>query len=276
MSKDTATWESRDGAGDRGKRVWLTKIMSKNPAFQFYPSDWQRDLDDHPLEIEGAWIRICSRLYWTEGTATKTLEEWSRILRKNRKKTQVILHYLADKQIADLLNQNGNITITCRRMVRDANIRRIRKEAGIKGGNPILMGEKSDEVCLTKSEAKRKQTVKQSSTPSSSIFKDTNTLVVSGANNGCPHQEIISLYHDILPILPRVRQWTPKRQKMLKARWLSSKEYQDLDWWKQFFEYIRERCPHLLGKNDRQWTADLEWIVKEENFVKTVEGRYVK
>jgi len=63
---------------------------------------------------------------------------------------------------------------------------------------------------------------------------------------------------------------------MLRARWLSSKEYQDLDWWKQFFVFIATKCPHLTGKNDRQWTADLEWICKEENFVKILEGRYEK
>jgi len=28
--------------------------MGKNPAFQFYPNDWARDLEEHTLEIEGA------------------------------------------------------------------------------------------------------------------------------------------------------------------------------------------------------------------------------
>ena len=109
--------------------------------------------------------------------------------------------------------------------------------------------------------------------PASDPEKD---IIIGAENNGCPHQKIISLYHEILPALPQVRVWTPKRQKMLKARWLSSKEYQDLEWWKQFFVFVRDDCPHLTGKNDRQWTADLEWLCKEENFVKTVEGRYHK
>lgn len=106
--------------------------------------------------------------------------------------------------------------------------------------------------------------------------KDINTLVISGANNDCPHQEIITLYHELLPMLPKVRQWTPKRQKYLRARWLSSREYQSLDWWKDFFEFVRDKCPHLTGKNDRQWTADLEWLCNESNFIKTLEGRYQK
>jgi len=120
---------------------------------------------------------------------------------------------------------------------------------------PRHMPEDMPEPCLSFSSSKR------------------DNIVVSGANNNCPHQEIIALYHEILPALSRVRQWTPKRQKLLKARWFSSPEYQSLQWWKAFFEYIRE-CPHLIGKNDRQWTADLEWLCVESNFVKTLEGRY--
>lgn len=77
--------------------------MGKNPAFQFYPSDWTRDLDDEELETEGAWIRICCRLWWSEtkGEMTKSLLEWSRILRTHPNKTGVILKTLLRKRIAD-------------------------------------------------------------------------------------------------------------------------------------------------------------------------------
>lgn len=137
----------------------------KAPAFQFYPSDWQRDMDDYPLEIEGAWIRICCRLYWSEGKSTKTLEEWSRILREKPRKTEQIFKFFSDKNICDLDNQNGSITITSRRMVRDAYIRKVRKESGILGGNPQLKTSKNDKVLLNQTD---NQTVKQNPTPSSS------------------------------------------------------------------------------------------------------------
>ncbi len=117
--------------------------MGKNPAFQFYPSDWSRDLEEHPLEIEGAWIRVCCKLWWSEtpGKLTKTLDQWAKILRENRKKTEKILNYFTTNHICDLLNQNGEITITSRRMIRDEYIRKIRKESGEKGGNPALKKE---------------------------------------------------------------------------------------------------------------------------------------
>lgn len=144
--------------------------MSKSPAFQFYPSDWQRDLDDYPLEIEGAWIRICCRLYWTGGTATKTLDEWCRILRENKRKTLQIFDFFLAKNICDLDNQNGSITITSRRMVRDAHIRKIRIEAGKMGGNPSL---KRTEKELKNTEVLLNQNEEQKPTPSSSSSKRT-------------------------------------------------------------------------------------------------------
>lgn len=135
--------------------------MSKAPAFQFYPSDWQRDMDDYPLEIEGAWIRICCRLYWSGGTATKTLEEWSRILREKKRKTQQIFDFFVEKNICDLVNQNGSIMITSRRITRDEYIRNIRKEAGSKGGNPHLKSDKNSRNLVNQND-------EQNPTPSSS------------------------------------------------------------------------------------------------------------
>ena len=46
-----------------------------------------------------------------------------------------------------------------------------------------------------------------------------------------------------------------------------------LAWFGKVFTYIR-RCPHLLGVNDRGWTADLGWLVKADNFAKVQQGNY--
>ncbi len=114
--------------------------MGRLPAFQFYPGDWSRDLGEHPLEIEGAWIRICCTLFWSEtcGTATKTLGTWGRILRVEKRTCKRLINFLLNQKIADVFIQNETITITCRRMVKDAYIRKIRKECGSMGGNPKL------------------------------------------------------------------------------------------------------------------------------------------
>ncbi len=103
-------------------------------------------MEEHPLEIQGAWIVLLTKLWWSEtrGEATKTLDEWSRILRETRRKTSKILAFFEQKHVADikgLLNQNGNqsITIKSRRMVKDHEISQLRQRVGKLGGNSKLL-----------------------------------------------------------------------------------------------------------------------------------------
>lgn len=105
-------------------------------------------------------------------------------------------------------------------------------------------------------------------------------VVVAGkpATPDCPHAEIVALYHEALPELRRVRDWTPDRQAFLRARWREKPARQNLDWWRKFFGYVRD-CPFLMGEGaqsaDRPpFTADLEWLVRPQNFRKVIEGKY--
>jgi len=147
--------------------------MGKAPAFQFYPNDWTRDLDDQDLEVEGAWIRVCCRLHWSNpyGQATKSLREWSRILRKTEKKTLKIFQILIEKHIASgSVLDNQNITIISRRMVNDEKIRNIRREVGKLGGNPQLL---KSENSLDNQSDNQKPTPSSSSSSSSSRYINT-------------------------------------------------------------------------------------------------------
>ncbi|MDO9227454.1 MAG: helix-turn-helix domain-containing protein [Pseudomonadota bacterium] len=63
----------------------------------------------------------------------------------------------------------------------------------------------------------------------------------------CPHQEIIGAYHDALPTSPRIRDWTPNRAALLRARWNEDQARQNLDYWKRLFAYVAE-SDFLTGK----------------------------
>jgi hypothetical protein len=153
-------------------------MAGKNPAFQFYPSDWSRDLEEHPLEIEGAWIRICCKLWWEcpRGTSTKTLTKWARVMRVGEKKSKTIIEYLLKHNIADVLIQNEGITITSRRMVKDEYIRQIRISAGLKGGNPSLKTPPVTPVL------DKQDLINQKPTPSSSSSSSTTKINKSPAD----------------------------------------------------------------------------------------------
>ena len=103
---------------------------------------------------------------------------------------------------------------------------------------------------------------------------DTEKNLVARKTDDCPHDAIISAYHASLPMLPSVRMWTDPRKRLLRARWKEKPERRSVDWWEKFFTYIASQCPHLTGNNDRNWVANLEWILKPANFVKILEGNY--
>ena len=95
----------------------------------------------------------------------------------------------------------------------------------------------------------------------------------------CPHQEIISLWHELMPELTSVKTWNEKRAKMLKARWngkdMEGNKFNNLKFWRKYFEYIRE-SDWLMGKTGSGWSATLEWVITESNFNKIIEGTYHK
>lgn len=102
----------------------------------------------------------------------------------------------------------------------------------------------------------------------------TTDVVVVAKLATCPHQEIIALYHQHLPMGTSVRIWNGNRQKQLQARWREDKQRQNLDWWDKFFDYLSQSA-FLTGQaGDRPFTINLPWIVKAENFAKCLEGNY--
>jgi hypothetical protein len=106
----------------------------------------------------------------------------------------------------------------------------------------------------------------------------------------CPQQEIIGLYGEILPMLTQPRDWSSARAGALQARWkycakangfspgYGTKD-EGIAFWRKYFSYV-SNCEKLTGKmpprkpGDEPWKPDLPWLVKAENFLKVIEGKY--
>jgi len=112
------------------------------------------------------------------------------------------------------------------------------------------------------------------------VASDAANPVRREASPDCPHQEIIALYHEVLPMCPEVRSWTPARAQQLRTRWKEDAARQDLGYWRRFFEYVRDHCGFLVGKvhseGKRPFLADLEWMTKQANFTKILEAKYAE
>lgn len=96
--------------------------------------------------------------------------------------------------------------------------------------------------------------------------------------NPCLHNEIIALYHEILPACRKVRRWTNARQKLLQQRWKEDVKHQSLEFWRTYFEHVFQ-SEFLMGRVVTQngrvpFLADLEWLIKPSNFTNVIEGKY--
>jgi len=84
--------------------------------------------------------------------------------------------------------------------------------------------------------------------------------------------DIIDLYHQTLPELPKIVKWTEARKRNLRIC-LQDTERQTLEFWKRYFEMVKKSA-FLLGENDRGWKADLEWLTREANLIRVMEEKY--
>jgi predicted phage replisome organizer len=81
-------------------------------------------------------------------------------------------------------------------------------------------------------------------------------------------QQIVDMYHSICTSFPSVRSLSDARKKAIKAR---LKKY-TLDDFRQVFENA-EASSFLKGA-DGGWKASFDWLIKEANMLKVLEGNY--
>ena len=101
-----------------------------------------------------------------------------------------------------------------------------------------------------------------------------------------PVQQVLQTYTEVLGgRLPNAQLLNDKRKRVIAGRWkemLNSKDpsgkvrFTDtasgLAWFAKFFAKVAMN-PHWLGENDRGWRADLDWILKPDNFLRILEWR---
>ena len=84
-----------------------------------------------------------------------------------------------------------------------------------------------------------------------------------------PLQQIADLYNSICKSFPALRSLSDSRKKAIKAR-LNTYSVDDF---KAVFEKA-EASSFLKGSNDRNWTATFDWLVKDANMAKVLDGNY--
>lgn len=82
-------------------------------------------------------------------------------------------------------------------------------------------------------------------------------------------KQIVDLFHSICVSYPSVKTLSEARKKAIKAR---LKAY-CLDDFKILFEKA-EASSFLKGSNERNWSATFDWLIKDSNMAKVIDGNY--
>lgn len=85
-----------------------------------------------------------------------------------------------------------------------------------------------------------------------------------------PYAKIMQLYNDICTSFPKIQKIDGARRKAVAARF---KTYPDLQTFETLFRKT-EASSFMKGANDRNWSADFDWIIKATNMCKVLEGKY--
>ena len=121
-----------------------------------------------------------------------------------------------------------------------------------------------------------------------SLNKEAKASSSPAALPDCPHNELIDLFAQKLPMLPQPKPelWGGARAKSLKARWVwvltatnrkgeryATDKRDALDFFSRYFDYVAGS--NFLTGRSGQWTGcDLAWLANETNFAKVMQGNY--
>lgn len=103
------------------------------------------------------------------------------------------------------------------------------------------------------------------------LEEEDSTPQAEVVSTNCPYVKIKDLYHKICISYPKIKTIDGNRKKAVSARW---RTYKSLDKFEEMFT-LAESSSFLKGENDRNWSADFDWMMKATNFSKILEGKYV-
>lgn len=87
--------------------------------------------------------------------------------------------------------------------------------------------------------------------------------------NRVDYQQIADMYNATCVSFPRLTRLSEKRKRAIKAR-LRKYSIDDIQ---RVFE-IAEESDFLKGENNRNWSADFDWMMNDTNMAKILDGKY--
>lgn len=96
-----------------------------------------------------------------------------------------------------------------------------------------------------------------------------NTFKSNTSNSKTEYKEVIEAFNTICVSYPKVKSLSEARKKTIRAR-LRTYSMDDL---KRAFEAM-EQSEFLKGNNSSDWSANFDWVMKDRNLAKVLDGNY--
>lgn len=231
----------------------------KLPAFQFYPADWKKDPGVQALSFHdrGVWFEILCLMHESEQRGKLLLggqpmpdSALARLLGLDKQNLTNTLTTLLTYGVASRDPESG--ALICRRMVRDEEIRNVRKKCGKLGGNPNLVNQTSNQTPTT--QVKQKSTPSSSSSITSSEEDCAAGILPKGWKKMTTTEKKRKKVNSNTAEMIRIGSWFKQRPETL---WTIS-EYlalQDVEPTEEDLKLIEEHYSYEIEKNGFRFTA---------------------
>ena len=239
------------------------------PYFPMYPSDFEAKTSHLTIAEDGAYNRLLRICWMTPGCTMPADEAW--IMRRARAVTDedraAVLAVLSEF----FTIENGRYSnAKLMRVFREANeAHEKRKNAGAKGGK--AKGAKSNDFAQSNAKAMPKQPEPE---PEPDIeVRDTNvSLALSAPEPASALSDAVAIYNQTADEVgwPKAQKMTPARSQALKAR---LRDCGGIDGWR-FAMDKGKASDFLSGRATGSTPATFDWITKQANFTKMMEGNY--
>lgn len=253
--------------------------------FEFYVGDYKRDTSRLSMAEHGAFLMLLADYYANERPLPASLPELYRIAGAQGAQEQRAVKSVADTFFPvdpeDGLRHNARADAEIAKAQKRINAARANGAKGGRKQNPVgthrVTGRDTQQETHGDTQRGTQQTTHSGEalqTPHEKLIEANASIApeAGAATPRCPQQDIIALYHEILPELPPVNDWPEVSATHLRNLWRKNQKRQTLDFWRRLFEHVR-KSEFLMGeKSDFQ--ASLIWLVKPANFAKVVNGNY--
>lgn len=182
---------------------------------------------------------------WGKHQNLEKLEDKKRYQREYQREYRKKQKLLTEAERSEENNENKSSRKDSRKYLRESNVNALDKEE-----------DKELEIDIREVREKPVTDSDESGTPP-----------LSDSQISC--QQIVDLYNSICKSFPAVRSLSEARRKAIKAR---LKAY-TVDDFRTVFENA-EASSFLKGSNDRNWSANFDWLIKDSNMAKVLEGNY--